>query len=134
MFNDSSAQSRNSSGQNLTKKNTISVQSYGKAVPRAQKVNFSISQYYYVNAALKDQEKSSPFIEGFITNNFRLFCVPNYTSDLPNEKAVSNGTCPINVKKIDIQQVMIMITRIFGLLFWHGRQLLMNTRTNKISG
>jgi hypothetical protein len=42
------------------KKNTMSLQSNGKAVPRAQKVIFSISQYYTL--AHKDQEKPSPQI------------------------------------------------------------------------
>jgi hypothetical protein len=40
-------------------------------------------------------------------NNFRLLSVPSKIHDLPNESAFSNGTCPINVKKMNyIRHVM----------------------------
>jgi hypothetical protein len=50
---------------------------------------------------------TTDFIDGFITNNSQLLSVPNEVSDLSNEKAFSNGMCPIHVKKMnDIKQVM----------------------------
>jgi hypothetical protein len=62
------------------------VQSYGKAVPWAQKVNFSISQYYiceYCSQTL-GEVIIIDFIDGFIIKNFRLLYVPNKAPNLPN--------------------------------------------------
>jgi hypothetical protein len=86
----------------------MSVQSYGKAVPRAQKVNVSISQYYICeyNSERLGEVITTDFIDSFITDNFRLLYVPNKTPDLPNEKAFPNGMYPINVEKIDFKQVI----------------------------
>jgi hypothetical protein len=59
------------------KKITMSVQSYGKAVARAQKLNFSISQYYVCEYSSQRPREviTSDFIDGFITNNFRILSV-----------------------------------------------------------
>jgi hypothetical protein len=46
------------------------------------------------------------FTDDFITNNFRLISVPYKTPNLPNEKAFTNGMCPVNVKKMNNKQVM----------------------------
>jgi hypothetical protein len=90
------------------KKNTMSIQSYVKAISRAQKVNFSFSQYYMCEYS--SQRPGEVIItnitDGFITNNFRLLSVLNKIRDLSKEKAFPNGTCPINVKKMDDKQVM----------------------------
>jgi hypothetical protein len=61
----------------------MSVQSYGEGIPRAQKVNFSISQFFMFE--YKSQQKSSPD-DGFITHKYKLLSVPNKIPDLPNEK------------------------------------------------
>jgi hypothetical protein len=79
----------------------MSGQSYGKAVSKVQKVNFSISQY---NVCEYSSQRSgevitTDLIHGFITYKFRLLSVTNKIPDLPNEKAFPNGVCPINVKK-----------------------------------
>jgi hypothetical protein len=73
------------------KKNTMSVQSYGKAVPRAQKVNFSISHY---NMCVYSSQRSgefitTDFINGSITKNDRFLSAPNKTPDLSNGKSLS---------------------------------------------
>jgi hypothetical protein len=102
-----SAHSINGDGQNFTKKNTMSLQSYGKAVPWAQKVNFSISQYYmYYYSQRPGEVITTNFIDGFIMNIFRLLYIPNKTPNLRNRKVFPNGKCPINVKKIDVKEVM----------------------------
>jgi hypothetical protein len=70
------------------KRNTISVHTYGEAVSRAQKFNFSILRYYMcADICHRPGEITTDFIDGFITNNFRLISVPNKILDLPNEKA-----------------------------------------------
>jgi hypothetical protein len=77
------------------------VQSNGKVVPRAQKVNFSISQYYICEQSSHTPREviTTDFIDGFITCNFRLLYVQSKTPYLPNGKAFHNGMCPVNVKK-----------------------------------
>jgi hypothetical protein len=89
--------------------NTMSVQYYSKAVPRAQKVNISISQYCMCeySSQIHGDVSNMDFIDSFITNNFRLLSLPNKIPDLPNRKAFLNGMCPINIKRMDnIKQVM----------------------------
>jgi hypothetical protein len=82
--------------------NTTSVQLYSIAVPRAQRVNFSISQYYMCEYSSKRprEDITIDFIGGLITNNFRHLYVPNKVPIIPNEKAFSNDMFPINVKKM----------------------------------
>jgi hypothetical protein len=91
------------------KKNTISVQSYGKAVSGTQKVNFSISWHYTREYSSQRPREviTRVFINDFITISFRLLSVPNKIPDLQNDEAFPNVMCPINVKKMDdIKQVM----------------------------
>jgi hypothetical protein len=100
----------------------VSVECCCKGVPRAQKLNFSISQYLCEKSCQRPGEViTTDFIDGFITNNFRLISVPNKIPDLPNKKASPNGMYPINVEKMDdIRQVVKYIdhdTKIFRLLF-----------------
>jgi hypothetical protein len=89
-------------------KNTMLVWCYGEAVPRARKVNFSISQYcmHEYSSQRLGEVITTDFIDGFITNNFSLLYVPNKTPNLPNVKAFPSGMCPVNVRKIDIKQVL----------------------------
>jgi hypothetical protein len=85
------------------------VQSYGIAVPRAQKVNFPFHTTPCVNTALKVQETviTRDFIGGTITNSYRFLFVPNKVPNLPNEKALPNSMFKKNVKKMDyIKQFM----------------------------
>jgi hypothetical protein len=99
----------------------MSVQSYGKSVPMTQKVNFSTSQYYMHEYGSQSPEEvnTRDSTDGFITKNFRFLSVPKkkYLT-YQMKKAFHNGKCPINVKQMDdIKQMMIMITKISGLLF-----------------
>jgi hypothetical protein len=70
---------------NVYQKKTVSFQSYGKAVSRAQKVSFSISQHYMREYSSRRSGKiiTTDFIVGFITNNSRILSVPNKIIDLP---------------------------------------------------
>jgi hypothetical protein len=65
------------------------VQSCGKAVTRAQKVNFTISQYYICEYSSQRPREFiiTDFINGFITKNFRRLSVPDKIPDLPSEKS-----------------------------------------------
>jgi hypothetical protein len=80
------------------KKNIMSVQSYGIAVPRTQKVNFYVSQYYVCEYSCQRPGEviSTYLVHCFITNNLRLLYVANKTLDLPNKKTFPNGMCPVN--------------------------------------
>jgi hypothetical protein len=85
----------------------MSVQSCGKAVPKAQKVYFSISQYYVCEYSSQRPGKviTADYTDGFI--RFLVSFCPNKIPDLPNEKAFPYGMCPINIQKMaDIKQVM----------------------------
>jgi hypothetical protein len=70
------------------KKNTMTVQSYSKAVPRAQNVNFSISQYYMCEYSSERPGEviTTDLIDGFITNDSRILSVPNKIPNLSNKK------------------------------------------------
>jgi hypothetical protein len=87
----------------------MSVQSYCEAVRSAQKVNLIISQHYICGYSSQrpGEVTTRDLIDDFITDNFRLISVPNKIPDLPNEKDFPNGTCSVNVRKMNnIKQVM----------------------------
>jgi hypothetical protein len=83
------------------KNNTMSVQSYGKPIPRAQNVNSSISQYQICeySSQTPGEISTADFIDGLNTNNLRLLSVPKNTRPA-KRKAFPKGMCPINVKKM----------------------------------
>jgi hypothetical protein len=61
----------------IYKKNTMTVQSYSKAVSRAQNVNFSISQYYMCEYSSERPGEviTTDFIDGLITKQLQAsFC------------------------------------------------------------
>jgi hypothetical protein len=51
-------------------------QSYSKAVPRAQKINFSISRYcMHKHSYQRPEITAADSTDGFITNNFTLLSI-----------------------------------------------------------
>ena len=88
--------------QKYFKKQVLSVQTYGKIVPKDQKVTFKISQFtsfeYFPDGSLVARQ----FIDGLIFHTFKLSkCIQSLKSiALPNKKAFPNGSMnPINTKK-----------------------------------
>jgi hypothetical protein len=89
MCNRTSAHSKTAVAKSL-QKITVSVQSCGKAVPRPQKVNFSISQYYTCEywSQRPGEVITTDFIDGFITNNFKVLSQVKHLTQKTNSPSL----------------------------------------------
>lgn len=109
------------------KRNTLSVDSFGRGVPRDKKESFQITNFTHFRYVCDEPGvvQAYHFIDGFTSLKFRLATSNNVTlPESSQNPAYEEGSVPINSKKLDhIKQLMSYVTEEFhefynAILLW----------------